>query len=110
MKSRFRHPKYVDPKTKVIKMHDDMHDMMEDMCDMEDIEPEMEECDLADDPPVEDEEVTKRKTICGNVPECIMLAHAYVPWQCYEDAFSPSEALMRGTLFPELWGVYRIPK
>ncbi len=39
-----------------------------------------------------------------------MMAHAYVPWQCYERAFSPREALMRGTLFPELWGAYPIPK
>ncbi|MBP2654318.1 MAG: Spore coat associated protein [Firmicutes bacterium] len=40
----------------------------------------------------------------------VALAHAYVPWQCYKDAFSPKEALMRGTLFPELWGVYPIPE
>jgi hypothetical protein len=39
-----------------------------------------------------------------------MMAHAYVPWQCYEQAFSPRDALMRGTLFPELWGAYPIPK
>jgi len=39
-----------------------------------------------------------------------MLAHAYVPWQCYGRAFSPRDALMRGTLFPELWGAYPIPK
>ncbi len=39
-----------------------------------------------------------------------MMAHAYVPWQCYEKAFSPRDALMRGTLFPELWGAYPIPK
>lgn len=39
-----------------------------------------------------------------------MLAHAYVPWQKYDRAFSPKEALMKGTLFPELWGVYPIPK
>lgn len=48
--------------------------------------------------------------ICGDVPRPLILAHAYVPWQCYEAAFSPSEALMKGTLFPELWGVYPIPK
>lgn len=40
----------------------------------------------------------------------MMLAHAYVPWQYYEQAFSPREALMKGTLFPELWGVYPIPE
>ena len=47
---------------------------------------------------------------CGEVPKPVILAHAYVPWQCYNQAFSPSEALMKGTLFPELWGVYPIPK
>ncbi|MCE5285224.1 MAG: spore coat associated protein CotJA [Pelosinus sp.] len=37
------------------------------------------------------------------------LAHAYVPWQCYTKAFSPCEALNKGTLFPELFGVYKLP-
>ena len=40
----------------------------------------------------------------------MMLAHAYVPWQFYENAFCPQEALMKGTLFPELWGAYPIPE
>lgn len=40
----------------------------------------------------------------------MLLAHSYVPWQSYEQAFSPREALMKGTLFPELWGVYPIPE
>ena len=44
------------------------------------------------------------------MPMNMLLAHAYVPWQCYDKAFSPCEALMRGTLFPELWGVYPIPE
>lgn len=44
------------------------------------------------------------------MPMNMILAHAYVPWQCYDRAFSPREALMRGTLFPELWGVYPIPE
>lgn len=44
------------------------------------------------------------------MPECMLLAHAYVPWQTYCEAFSPREALMKGTLFPELWGVYPIPE
>lgn len=44
------------------------------------------------------------------MPMNMLLAHAYVPWQCYDKAFSPREALMRGTLFPELWGVYPIPE
>lgn len=39
-----------------------------------------------------------------------ILAHAYVPWQTYDKAFSPREALAKGTLFPDLWGVYKIPK
>ena len=38
------------------------------------------------------------------------LAHSYVPWQYYDKAFSPQVALMKGTLFPELYGVYMIPK
>lgn len=38
------------------------------------------------------------------------LAHSYVLWQCYHKAFSPGEALCKGTLFPELFGVYKIPK
>lgn len=37
------------------------------------------------------------------------LAHAYVPWQCYENAYNPQEALRKGTLFPELFGVYKLP-
>ncbi len=40
----------------------------------------------------------------------MVLAHAYVPWQVYDKAFSPCEALMKGTLFPSLWGVYPIPE
>lgn len=40
----------------------------------------------------------------------LMLAHAFVPWQYYDKAFTPQEALMKGTLFPELWGVYPIPE
>lgn len=39
----------------------------------------------------------------------MILAHAYVPWQVYDKAFCPSEALMKGTLFPELYGVYKVP-
>lgn len=46
----------------------------------------------------------------GHMPENTCLAHAFVPWQCYERAFCPEEALMKGTLFPELWGVYPIPE
>ena len=43
--------------------------------------------------------------------ECAMVwGHSYVPWQMYEQAFPPGEALMKGTLFPELYGVYPIPE
>jgi hypothetical protein len=35
-----------------------------------------------------------------------ILAHSYVLNQEYEKAFTPDEALRKGTLFPELWGVY----
>lgn len=34
------------------------------------------------------------------------LARAYVPIQRYGQIFSPAEALMKGTLFPELWSPY----
>ncbi len=44
------------------------------------------------------------------MPMNMVLAHSYVPWQCYDRAFSPREALMHGTLFPELFGVYPIPE
>lgn len=59
-----------------------------------------------------EEEHMEMATMMGEQaePGMMMLAHAYVPWQCYDRAFSPREALMRGTLFPELWGVYPIPE
>lgn len=40
------------------------------------------------------------------LPQCgedNRLAEAYVVWQKYERAFSPREALAKGTLFPELY-------
>lgn len=46
----------------------------------------------------------------GQVCMDMMLAHAYVPWQMYDEAFSPREALIKGTLFPELYGPYKPPK
>ena len=58
----------------------------------------------------DDMKVGEGDQVCGEVPQTVILAHAYVPWQCYTNAFTPSEALMKGTLFPELWGVYPIPK
>lgn len=36
-------------------------------------------------------------------------AHVYMPGQIYRRSFAPKEALVKGTLFPELWGVYPIP-
>lgn len=45
-----------------------------------------------------------------DICEHMVLAHAYVMWQRYTKAFCPEEALMKGTLFPELWGVYPIPE
>ena len=47
---------------------------------------------------------------CGCENKGMMLAHAYVPWQRYTEAFSPKEALRKGTLFPCLYGAYPIPK
>jgi len=35
------------------------------------------------------------------------LAQAYVPFQMLHDIFYPEEALMKGTLFPELYFPYR---
>lgn len=52
----------------------------------------------------------KQDGMCGEVPANVKLAHAYVPFQCYHKAFCPAEALTKGTLFPELWGVYPIPR
>ncbi len=85
-------------KSKGMKMKDELHDM-DDICEMDDFD---EVCDIEDNECATDME--------AEFPDCIMLAHAYVPWQFYEKAFSPSEALSKGTLFPELWGVYPIPR
>lgn len=43
---------------------------------------------------------------CVGRPSKMRLATAYVPWQCYGRLFSPREALMRGTLFPDLYQPY----
>ena len=37
-------------------------------------------------------------------------AHVYMPIQMYQRSFPLKEALVKGTLFPELWGVYPIPE
>ncbi|GBG56848.1 hypothetical protein SPFL3102_02418 [Sporomusaceae bacterium FL31] len=62
-----------------------------------------------DDDMMMDEHDMMEKSVAG-LPRNMMLAHAYVLYQCYNKAFCPSEALMKGTLFPELWGVYPIPR
>jgi hypothetical protein len=36
------------------------------------------------------------------------LARAYIPFQTMNQVFSPSEALKKGTLFPELYKPYEI--
>ena len=36
-----------------------------------------------------------------------ILARAYVPFQIMNQVYSPSEALKRGTLFPELYKPYK---
>lgn len=101
-----------------MKMKPDMCDMeeMEDMCEMEEME---DMCDMDEEEMIEEQCGCNKyadgmkhmeKNMCDKFPECIVLAHSYVPWQYYEKAFTPPEALMRGTLFPELWGVYKIPK
>lgn len=40
------------------------------------------------------------------MPPCVMLANAYVPYQCYVKGFPAPEALDKGTLFPELYQPY----
>ncbi|AKL94436.1 spore coat protein CotB [Clostridium aceticum] len=40
------------------------------------------------------------------MPMYVMLAHAYVPYQTYMNAYPLTEALMKGTLFPELYQPY----
>ncbi|SMD09159.1 spore coat associated protein CotJA [Sporomusa malonica] len=123
MRKKTRSPMYVKPgKNKVMEMKDDLHDM-DDMCememdDMDDMDDMCEMEDEMDDMPANKQCYGKHmggmkgmdKNMCDKMPECILLAHAYVPWQTYEKAFTPPEALMKGTLFPELWGVYPIPK
>lgn len=53
---------------------------------------------------------SKLPCVPDDICEHMVLAHSYVPWQRYTSAFCPGEALKKGTLFPELWGVYPIPK
>ena len=109
MKKKTRHQMYSKPgKSNVMKMQEELHDM-DDMCDMDEEMDDTEDMVCAK-PSYMGCMKGMDKDMCGNFPECIQLAHSYVPWQTYEKAFTPSEALMKGTLFPELWGVYKIPK
>ena len=41
------------------------------------------------------------------VIENVRLAAAYVPYQCLCTLFTPIDALMRGTAFPELFSPYK---
>lgn len=34
------------------------------------------------------------------------LARAYIPYQVFGKVYEPMKALMRGTIFPELYGAY----
>lgn len=79
---------------------DDMHDQMMEQCQGHD--------NCCEDH--EDMKMHHHKMAAHGMTMHQMLAHAYVPWQEYEQAFTPKEALAKGTLFPELWGVYPIPK
>ena len=38
----------------------------------------------------------------GVFPAQMTLAMAYVPYQCWEDTYSPEDALCAGTVFPSL--------
>lgn len=69
---------------------------------------EDEEMDLMDD--MCETEMPIKTSMAPQACMNMVLAHAYVPWQYYDRAFCPQEALMKGTLFPELWGVYPIPE
>ncbi|SET33235.1 Spore coat associated protein JA (CotJA) [Natronincola peptidivorans] len=40
------------------------------------------------------------------MPMYVKYAHAYVPYQTYMEAFPLTEAMMKGTLFPELYQPY----
>lgn len=92
------------PKKKKTYMPDDS--MQEDMMEM----PMHEEADMAMHHMEHMHPMKHMHQMEHMQPMKHMLAHAYVPWQKYDRAFSPKEALMKGTLFPELWGVYPIPK
>lgn len=115
MRKKSRHPMYKPVKSKAMKMQDEFHDL-DDMCDIDDMDEDLEEMeDMGTMTPKQHYMETMHMhhhmdEMKGVFPQNIQLAHSYVPWQTYEKAFTPPEALMKGTLFPELWGVYKIPK
>jgi hypothetical protein len=75
----------------------------------EDIKMDMD-MDMEIDMDMDDEHVEGMFQPMGQqMPGNKELAHAYVPWQFYEKAFNPAEALKKGTLFPELYGPYKPP-
>ena len=44
----------------------------------------------------------ENKKTCCSYPKCGCVGYAYVPVQDYDESYCPAEALMKGTLFPEL--------
>jgi hypothetical protein len=71
--------------------------------------PKMKKKMWAPEPMMEQDHECMNNDYADKVCMDMVLAHSYVPWQQYEQAFCPPEALMKGTLFPELFGVYPIP-
>lgn len=53
-------------------------------------------------PPQEKPKPKPPAPVMPELPPGIRLAHAYVPWQVLNKTYSLTEALQRGTLFPEL--------
>ncbi len=49
-----------------------------------------------------DQKCVPQETVIENVT----LAHAYVPFQKMCETFAPVSALSRGTIFPEMCGLY----
>lgn len=42
----------------------------------------------------------------GKLPPYMKMAHAYVPYQFLRETFRPTEALKKGTIFPDLYQPY----
>lgn len=77
---------------------------------MEDLEESRDSCCT------EDSFVSMKKD-CGcdtaiepQCPSNLMFAHTVIPVQNYTKAYTPDVAIKKGTLFPELWCVYPVPK